>query len=104
MFRVSVMYPRQEGGKFDFDYYQKKHMELVKKHLEAYGLVKTEVDKGVSGGGDQPAPYLCIGHLYFKSKGGYDKGIAEAGPILRGDIPHFTNVQPVRQISEILGT
>ena len=102
MLRVSVMYPRQEGSKFDFEYYQKKHMELVKKHLKPHGLVRTEVDKGVSGGGDQPAPYVCIGHLYFESKGGYDKGMAEVGPILRADIPHFTNLQPIRQISEIL--
>lgn len=103
MFRVSVMYPNQEGAKFDFDYYQKTHMEMVQKHLKPFGLIKTEVDKGISGGGDEQAPYVCVGHLYFESKEGYDRGIAEAGPTLRGDIPNFTNLTPIRQISEILG-
>ena len=102
MFKVSVMYPNEEGAKFNIDYYRTTHMELVKKNLKHFGLIKTEVDKGVSGGGDQPAPYICIGNLYFYSQDGYDRGIAEAGPILRGDIPNFTNVTPIRQISEIL--
>jgi len=102
MVRVSVMYPNQEGARFDFDYYRQKHMELVRKSLKPYGLIKTEVDRGISGGSDQPAPYLCIGHLYFESKEGYDKGMAEVGRTLRGDIPNYTNLTPVRQINDIL--
>ena len=102
MFRVSVMYPNQQGVKFDIDYYRTKHMELVKKLLKPFGLIKTEVDKGISGGGQQPAPYICVGHLYFETKDGYDRGVAEKGPVIRGDIPNFTSATPVRQISEIL--
>ncbi len=102
MVKIGVMYPNQEGARFDFDYYRTTHMDLVKKHLSRFGLVKTGVDRGVSGGGDQPAPYLCIGHLYFESLDRYEKGLVEAAPVLRGDIPNFTNVTPVRQISEIL--
>jgi len=77
-------------------------MSLVTHHLKPFGLIKTEADQGVSGGGDQPAPYICIGYLYFESRDGYDKGTAEAGPIIRGDVSNFTNITPVRQISEIL--
>jgi len=39
---------------------------------------------------------------YFESLDGYDKAIAAHGALLRGDIPNFTNVMPIRQISEIL--
>ncbi|MBL7213390.1 MAG: EthD family reductase [Desulfobacteraceae bacterium] len=102
MFKYSVMYPNEKGAKFDFDYYKTTHMDLVQEHLKSFGLTKTGVDKGISGGGDQPAPYVCIGHLYFESRDGYEKGLAEAGPILRGDISNFTNVTPIRQINEIL--
>ncbi len=102
MFRVSVMYPKQEGATFDFDYYRTKHMELVRQLLKPFGLIKTEVDKGISGGRQQSAPYICVGHLYFGTKDGYDRGVAEVGSIMRGDIPNFSNVSPVRQISEIL--
>ena len=102
MFKVSVMYPNQSNARFDFDYYKTKHMDIVKKHLKPFGLIKTDVDKGISGGGDQPAPYICIGNLYFESREGYDLGIAEVGTLIRGDISNFTDITPVRQISEIL--
>jgi len=80
----------------------RKNMDLVKKHLLPFGLIKTDVEKGISAGADQPAPYICIGSLYFESRDGYDRVIAEAGPILRGDSSNFTDLTPVRQINEIL--
>ena len=102
MFKVTVMYPNEKGAKFDFEYYRTKHMDLVHKHLQPFGLIKTEVDKGISGGGDAPPPYICVGSLYLESQDAYDKGIAQCGPILRGDIPNFTNLTPIRLISEVL--
>ena len=101
MYKVSVMYPYQEGVEFNFEYYSTTHMQLVEKHLKPFGLVKTGVDKGISGGGDEPAPYICIGSLFFDSIDGYDRGIAATGKELRGDIPNFTDIEPVRQVSQI---
>jgi uncharacterized protein (TIGR02118 family) len=102
MFKLSVMYPYEKGAKFDFDYYRTKHMDLVKKHLKPFGLIKTEADKGVSGGGDAPPPYICVGSIYFTSREEFEKGFAQAGPILRADIPNFTTLAPTRMISEVL--
>ena len=67
MFKVSVMYPNEEGATFNIDYYRTTHMELVKKHLKPFGLIKTDVDKGISGGAGQRVPHICIGNLYFDS-------------------------------------
>jgi uncharacterized protein (TIGR02118 family) len=102
MFKVSVMYPNKEGVRFDIDYYRTKHMDLVRKHMQPYGLIRTEVLRGISGNAGQPAPYVCIGNLYFKTADGYEKGIAASAGALRADIPSFTDATPVRQISEIL--
>lgn len=102
MYKVSVMYPNRDGGRFDLEYYRTTHMDLVAKHLKPFGLVRTEVLRGISGGGGQPAPYICIGSLYFETVDGYEKGIAASGGTLRGDIPNFTDLSPVRQISEVL--
>ena len=102
MYKVSVMYPNTEDGNFDYDYYVKKHMELVKEHLRPFGLVNTSVEKGISGGGDKSSPFVCIGCLYFKTEDGYDKGIAKTGTLLREDIANYTNITPIRQISKIL--
>ncbi len=102
MYKVSIMYPNDQGATFDFEYYRSTHSKLVEEHLKPFGLVKFGIDKGISGGGDQPAPYICIGHLYFETREGYDRGIAEVGSLLRADIPNFTNTTPLRQINEIL--
>jgi uncharacterized protein (TIGR02118 family) len=104
MYKVSVMYPNKEGARFDLEYYRTTHMQLVQTCLQPFGLVRTEVENGISGGGDQPAPYICIGSLFFDSMDGYDRGIAATGKELRGDIPNFTDIEPVRQVSQILAS
>lgn len=96
------MYPNQEGGTFDFEYYRTTHMIQVTKLLTPFGLIDTSVEKGISGGGGEPAPFVCIGCLYFKTQDGYDKGITESGKILREDLANYTNIKPIRQISQIL--
>lgn len=102
MFKVSVMYPNQDGAQFDYAYYRDTHLKLVEQHLKPHGLLRTGMDRGVSGGSGQPAPFLCTGNLYFEEADGYDKGIQAVGTVLRDDIPNFTNVTPVRQISEVV--
>ncbi len=102
MFKVSIFYPNEEGVKFDFEYYQGTHMKLVEENMRPFGLQRTSVDKGVSGGAGQPAPYVCVGHLYFEDADGYDRGVQEVGPVLRGDLSNFTNVTPIRLVSEEL--
>ena len=106
MVRVCVMYPSQEGGTFDFDYYRDSHMVLVRQHLEPHGLKKTGIDRGIAGGvggdADGKAPFICIGSLYFDSAEQYTEAMASVGTVLRDDIPNFTNITPTRQISEVM--
>lgn len=102
MYIVSVMYPNPKDSYFDMEYYRTKHMALVNKYMKPFGLLRAEVLRGISGGGDQPTPYVCIGNFYYDSADSYEKGSAASGGVLRADIPNFTNVVPIRQISEIL--
>jgi uncharacterized protein (TIGR02118 family) len=95
MIRVSVLYPR--GGKFNFDYYVNKHMKLVHKLFDSFGLVQTEVDKGVGS-----VPYVAIGHLVFKTIEDMQKGLQAHDPELAADLVNFSDVKPEFQISEIL--
>jgi uncharacterized protein (TIGR02118 family) len=92
---VSVLYPR--GGKFNFDYYVNKHMKLVHKLFDSFGLVQTEVDKGVGS-----VPYVAIGHLVFKTIEDMQKGLQAHDPELAADLVNFSDVKPEFQISEIL--
>jgi uncharacterized protein (TIGR02118 family) len=95
MVRVSVMYPK--GGKFNFDYYAKEHMGLVHKRLDSFGLLKSEVDKGV---GD--SPYVAIGHLVFDSMENMQKGLQAHDAELAADLVNFSDIKPQFQISEII--
>ena len=36
MIRVTVMYPKQDGGTFNYDYYMKNHMQIVKDKIGAF--------------------------------------------------------------------
>ena len=102
MIRVSVLYPRQDDAKFDFDYYVQKHMALVRERCAGLGLVRLEADKALAGGDPTaPPPFLCIGHLYFNSTEDFQKALGTHGPELMADIPNYTNVRPQIQVAEI---
>lgn len=102
MYLANVMYPNSESAKFDFDYFRTTHLQMVKESFEPFGLIKLHVQRGISGGGEFPAPYICIVNLFFESAEGYDKALSKYGQKLGADIPNFSNVKPIRQISEII--
>ena len=102
MYRMSVMYPVKDGAHFDFEYYRQTHMPMALEKLKPFGMIRFEIDKGISALGGQHGPYACVGQLYFESLEAYEKGIEEAGPVLREDIPNYTNITPIRQFAEIL--
>ena len=102
MIKASFMYPNEEGARFDLNYYCTTHMDMAVKAMKPYGLVKTEVEKGISGGGDQPAPYVCIGSLYFDSLEAFQKATAEAGGPLGDDVANLTDIAPIFQLSEVI--
>jgi hypothetical protein len=55
-----------------------KHMKLVRDRLAGFGVVRTEVDKGVAGGAPgAPAPYVAIGHVYVNALEGFQKGMGQ---------------------------
>lgn len=104
MIRVSVLYPNEPGKTFDVDYYTNKHMTMVTDRLKSFGVVRTEVDRGLAGGAPgAPAPYICVGHVYVSSLAEFQKGMGVHGKEIMGDIPNYTNIQPTMQISEIVG-
>jgi uncharacterized protein (TIGR02118 family) len=103
MIRVAVLYPNKPGATFDYEYYAEKHMKLVADRLRPTGLIRIEIDKCANNtplGGTQP--YITVGYLIFKSADNLKKAAGPMGGELHDDIPNFTNVQPIVQISEII--
>lgn len=101
MYRITVAYPAAQGGKFDFAYYRDKHMPMVCQRLGA-NAVKSEISKGVAGGGNAAAPFVCIGQIYFTSLDQFQASLAQHGREIMGDIPNYTNIQPTIQIEEMV--
>ncbi len=102
MIKVSVLYPNGDGGKFDMDYYLNSHVPLVTKTLGS-ALIEATYDKGLAGGApNSPAPFVAIANLFFNSMEEFGGAFSSAAPILMGDIPNFTNIEPVIQINEVL--
>ena len=103
MIRVSVLYANEPGKRFDHDYYVHKHMTLVKNRIGGAGLRRLEVDKGVAGGAPgAPAPFICVGHLYFDSVADFQAAMRPHGKELFADVPNFTDITLQVQISEII--
>src|SRR5438093_9574357 len=73
--RISVFYATSEGKKFDHDYYVNRHMKLVRERLGSFGLIRTEVDKGMAGGAPgAPAPDGAVGYGDFHFLHGVPEG------------------------------
>ncbi len=102
MIRMSVYYPNQPGATFDHDYYAGPHRRFVEERFAELGLRRLEIDRGVAGYGGGPAPYLAVGHLLFDSLDTLQSAWEAAGAELVAELPKFTSVQPVVQISEIV--
>jgi uncharacterized protein (TIGR02118 family) len=84
------------------DYYSNNHMPMVASLL-GDALKFLEIDKGLSGRTpDDPIPNLAIGYLYFDQLSDYQNSFGPNAEKIVSDIPNYTNIQPVVQISEVL--
>lgn len=102
MIKVTILYPNADGKTFDMDYYSKKHMPMVATLL-GDSLRLLEIDEGLSGRTpEEPIPYLAIGYLYFDKLSAYRNSFGPNAEKIVSDIPNYTNIQPVIQISEVV--
>ena len=102
MVKVTILYPNGEGKTFDLDYYSNKHMPMVA-NLLGDSLKLLEIDKGMAGRTPvEPIPYLAIGYLYFDQLSAYQNSFGPNAEKIINDIPNYTNIQPVLQISEVI--
>jgi uncharacterized protein (TIGR02118 family) len=102
MIKVSVMYPNGVDTHFDHDYYRDQHMPMVKAKL-GDALKFYTVDKGLAGGTPgAPATYAAAGHLHLDSVAAFQAAFGPHVKDIMGDIPNYTNITPLIQISEVV--
>ena len=102
MIRVTVLYPDGDGKTFDHDYYVNSHIPMVSEKLKSFGLVKATVDKGLGGAAPgSSAPYVTIASLVFETIEGFQQAFGAHGEEMMADVPNYTNIEPIIQVSEI---
>ncbi len=102
MIKVSVMYPNRPGARFDHDYYRDRHMPLLKARLGDACLYYT-IDKGLAGGAPGTAPtYVGMCHVFCESPESFQAAFGPHAAEILGDIPNYTDLEPVLQISEVV--
>ncbi|MGA9669327.1 MAG: EthD family reductase [Terracidiphilus sp.] len=101
MVRVTFLYPNKSGSRFNADYYVDVHMPLGIRLLgQALKGVSAEI--GISSAmPDQPAPYAAIATFDFESVKAFTEAVIPHYKELQGDIPNYTDIEPVVQISEL---
>ena len=94
MIKLTVSYPSGEGTTFDHDYYAASHIPLCN---STFNPVRTEVEKGIDG------PSVAGVVFYFDSMDALQGALngPKTADVL-ADIPNYTNIAPVMQISEIV--
>ncbi len=101
MVKVSVFYPHKDGSAFNMNYYLNNHMPMVRQKLGA-ACKGIEVEQGLAGGAPGSTPtYAAMGHLLFDSVESFQAAFGPHASTIVADIPNYSTVQPVIQISEV---
>lgn len=100
--KVSVLYPGGDNKNFNMDYYVNKHVPMVS-GLLGDAIIGATIEKGLGGGApDAPPTYVAMGNIYFNSLESFQNSFGPHTETIMGDIPNYTNIEPVIQISEVL--
>jgi uncharacterized protein (TIGR02118 family) len=101
MIKVSALYPRREGARFDAGYYVDKHVPLVLRLLGS-AVKGHSVDRGLASASGGPPPFLLAAHFLFDSVDSFRAAFgAHAGTIM-ADLPNYSDIEPTIYVSEVL--
>lgn len=101
MIKVGVFYPSTAGSRFDMKYYLEKHIPMVRQKIGP-ALKGVTVEQGLAGGAPGvPIAYSVICHLSFDSVDSFQSAFGPNAPEIMGDVPNYTDIQPMVQISEV---
>ena len=100
--KVSVLYSNEENKSFNMDYYCNKHIPMVR-NLLGDAIIDASVEKGLAGGvPGAPAAFIAMGNIYFSSMESFQNAFGPHAATIMGDIPNYTNIKPIIQVSEVM--
>jgi len=101
MIKLSILYPN--NGRFDMDYYLNIHMprsiELLSKGRGYRGV---SVERGLSGAApNSPPTHVAMCHYLFDTADDFMEAFLPHAAELQGDMPNYTDIEPIIQVSEV---
>jgi uncharacterized protein (TIGR02118 family) len=103
MIKISILYPHRQEARFDMDYYLKTHMPMSIERLSAHpGFKGVSVERGLGGEipGSDPT-YIALCHFLFASIEDFLAAFNPHAEFLQSDMPHYTDIKPIIQISAV---
>jgi len=99
---INILYPAKDNDGFDFNFYLKRHVPLIKDILGA-ALHRLEVRKGATAqDGVGPPLYTCVISIWIADWPAYEKALAARASELIAEVPLFTKVMPQIQTDEVI--
>ncbi|MEM7173016.1 MAG: EthD family reductase [Pseudomonadota bacterium] len=104
MIRVTLLYQKSKGTRFDFDYYVNHHVTMSRRLLADCGLRSIEVEKVASLMDGSPSDLHCITHVDFEDEACLTKALTLHGEEMMADFVNYTDIEPEIHICEVLTT
>jgi uncharacterized protein (TIGR02118 family) len=99
--KVTILYPKTEGSRFDIDYYLGTHMPMSITLLGP-AMEAITVERVVSPGAPWPdAAYHAITCFVCSSREVYEQAFFPHMETLQADMPNYTDIPAIIQVSEI---
>lgn len=100
MVRITILYPNKAGSRFDVEYYLNTHMPMSARLLgAAVKAITVEIGRPRPGG--EEAPFAAICGFACETVEDFMGAFAPVAAELQGDIPKYTDIDPVIQFSDI---
>lgn len=97
---LSVLYPNTSGSRFDESYYLATHIPLLRARWDGMGLTEVRMLRGTATPAGSPVPYRFTTLLTFSSGEALQGALSTHGAEILGDVPRFTDVQPLIQVND----
>jgi uncharacterized protein (TIGR02118 family) len=101
MIKIAVLYPNKPGSHFDVEYYLNTHMPMSARLLgSAVKAISVEIGRSGVTAEDQP-PFAAICGFTCETLQDFNDAFLPVASELQGDIPNYTDIEPIIQISDI---
>jgi uncharacterized protein (TIGR02118 family) len=101
MVKITILYPNKAGSHFDVEYYLNTHMPMSARLLgSAVKAISVEIGRGGATPEVEP-PFAAICGFTCETVEDFMGAFAPVADQLQGDIPKYTDIEPVIQISDI---